>query len=270
MTSIRPWLLPSRAAADAAQRIRSLEARNLFLLPADERGQRFRFHQLLRDLLMAELAWRAPGRAAVLHVAAADHLIAVGATQDAARHLVAGGELDRAFQLVVEPAWTLLDQGKVVAARQCLDLLPDGVIGTDPDRILSFLVLLTAAGRVEEADRWTVRLEVEGQLDEFDWLQQVQFYGLRCMVEYIRGDLEASQLSLLHCLALLGDIELQGPVLDRLGGILVRHALDDRRYDVAAYWLAALDHHQSESLVVRDLLPTALRARLRLGDRTAR
>lgn len=247
---------------DAAQRVRSLESRDLLLIPADDRGERYRFHQLLRELLVAELRWRAPGRDLALHAAAADHLESIGALPEAARHLVAAGEIDRAFRLIVDPAWELLDRGQVVAARQRLDLLPDGVIGTDIDRTLAYLVLLTAAGRVEEADRWTARLGSEDSLAGFTWLQLVQFYGLRAMVEYIRGDLAQSQLSLLHCLDLLGDLELRGPVLDRLGALLVRHAIDDRNLDAAEWWLAVMDDHQNESLVVRELLPAAMEARL--------
>lgn len=245
---------------DTGRRVRSLEARNLLLLPADDRGERFRFHQLLRDFLVAELTWSTPDRVAGLHRAAAVHLEATGEPRDAAAHLVAAGELDRAFRLIVDPAWELLDRGEVVAARRRLDVLPDGVIGTDVERLLDYLVLLTAAGRVEEADRWIGRLE--GSVGEFAWLQQVQYFGLRSMTEYIRGDLGESQLSLLHCLALLGDVPMRGPVLDRLGGLLVRHALDERDQDAAAWWLAAMEDHANESLVVRDLLPASLRARL--------
>jgi LuxR family maltose regulon positive regulatory protein len=247
---------------DAAQRVRSLEARNLLLLPADNRGERFRFHQLVRELLVAELGWASPGRDLALHAAAAAHLESIGALQEAAAHYVAAGDFDRAFRLIVEPAWELLDCGQVVAARQRLDLLPEGAIGTDPNAILAYLVLLTAAGRVDEADRWTARLEADGMLDAFEWLHLIQFFGLRSMLEYIRGDLEQSQLSMLHCLELLGDIELRGPVLDRLGAILLRQALDDRNMDAAIWWHAAMEDHQNASLVVRDLLPAALGARL--------
>ena len=64
---------------DAAQRVRSLETRNLLLLPADNRGERFRFHQLLRDLLVAELRWQSPGsRPASCTLPAAAHLELVG------------------------------------------------------------------------------------------------------------------------------------------------------------------------------------------------
>ena len=243
---------------DAARRIRSLEARNFFLLPADDRGERYRFHQLLRELLTAELRWRTPGRTAQLHAAAAEHLESVGEFREAARHLVLAGRLEHAFSLIVEPAWELLDRGDVTAARQWLDLLPDGLIASDLDRTLAYLVLLTAAGRVEEVDRWIVRLEVE----DLSLLQQVQLFGVRAFVEVLRGDLRSSQLSLLRCLDLLGGGELSGPVLDRLGGLIVRHAIDDQRYDAAQWWLAAVRENQSPSLVVRDLLPTALAASL--------
>jgi LuxR family maltose regulon positive regulatory protein len=250
--------------ADAAARLRSLEARNLFLLPADDRGESFRFHQLLRELLVEELRWRTPGRDVQLHLAAADHLESIGSHHDAVRHLVRAGEIDRAFQLIVEPAWELLDGGNVGATRAWLAVLPDGVLGTDVDRILGYVVLLTAAGRVDEADRWIARLEGDGAVEGFEFLQRLHFFGLRAMMEYIRGDLEPSKLSVLHCVELLGDGALHGPVLDRMGGLLVRHALDDHRCDIAEYWLTAMVDHQNESVVVRDLLPSALAARCHL------
>jgi len=247
---------------DAGVRIRSLESRNLFLLPADDRGERFRFHQLVRDLLAAELRWRDPGRSTGLHAAAAQHLELTGDPRRAAGHLLASGDVSRAYQLVVAPAFDLLDKGEVVAARQWLDLLPEGVLGEDADQILSHLVLLVAAGRCAEADRRAARLEADGTASTFTWLQQVQFAGIRTMLEYIRGDLLASKLWLLRCLELLGPLELRGPVLDRVGAMLVRHAIDDRHLDAATWWLAAMADHENESLVVREVLPTALRARL--------
>lgn len=247
---------------DAGQRVRSLEARNLLLLPADDLGERFRFHQLLREFLQAELRWRAPDRVAGLHRAAADHLESVGRDHEAAVHLVAAGELDRAFRLMVDPAWQLVDRGEVIAARRRLDLLPEGAIGNDEDRLLDYLVLLAAAGQVEDASRLIARLEADGWVADLGWLQQVQFHGIRSMLEYIQGDLRASQLSLLHCVELLDGIEMRGRVLDRLGGVLVRHAIDERRLDVAAWWLEAMEDHTNESVVVRDLLPASLRARL--------
>ncbi len=250
---------------DAAPRVRSLEARSFFLLPADDRGDRYRFHQLLRDLLAAELRWRAPGRAPVLHAAAAEHLESVGAFHEAARHLVAAGDVEQAFRLIVDPAYELLDRGDVAAARQWLSLLPEGIVGSDADRVIAYLVLLTAAGRVEEVERWIVRLEAEQPSVERPVLQRIQLAAVRSFVEMLRGDVHASQLSLLHCLDLLGGGELTGPVLDRLGGLIVRHAIDDQRFESAEHWLAAIRQSQSTSRVVRDLLPTTLAASLALA-----
>lgn len=256
--------------SDAARRVRSLEARSFFLLPADDRGERYRFHQLLRELLAAELRWRSPDRVAGLHAAAAAHLESVGSLRDAARHLVAAGERDQAFRLIVEPAWDLLDHGDVAAARRWLDLLPDGVIGADVDRVLAYLVLLTAAGRVEEVERRLAHIEGEQAAVERNLIQQVQIAAVRSFAEMLRGDLVRSQLSLLHCLDLLGGGELAGPVLDRLGGLIVRHAIDDGNFESAELWLAAVRQNQSDSLVLRDLLPTTLAASLALATGRAR
>ena len=249
---------------DAASQIRSLESRNLFLLPVDDRGERFRFHQLLRELLVAELRWRSPGRVGGLHVAAARHLESAGLLHEAAGHLLAAGEVDQAYRLVADPAWELFDQGDVVAARRWLELFPDGIIEGDTDRVLGHLVLLFGAGRVDEADRWLSRLEVSEATAGLLPLQVVQLVAVRSFGEYIRGDLAESQLSVLQCLALLGGGDLEGPVLDRLGGLLVRQALDAYQHTAAARWLDAMGNSNSPSFVVRDLIPAALRARLAL------
>jgi LuxR family maltose regulon positive regulatory protein len=249
---------------DAAARIRALEVRNLFLLPADDRGERYRFHQLLRELLAEELRWRTPGRDVQLHLAAAEHLESVGSRHEAARHLVRAGEIDRAFRLIVDPAWDLLDRGDVAAARGWLALLPEGVVGGDVDRNLDYLVLLTAAGRTDEADRRMASLERDGAFESLELVQHLNFLAMRGMLEYIRGDLEQSKLSILHCASLLGDGVRKGPALDRLGGMLVRHALDDHRCDIAEHWLLAMADHRNESVVIRDLLPTSLAARCHL------
>ena len=250
---------------DAGQQVRSLEARSFFLLPVDDRGERYRFHQLLRELLVAELHWRAPGRAGQLHARAAAQLESVGGYREAAHHLVEAGEVEQAFRLIVEPAWELLDRGDVLAARQWLDLLPDGVVASDVDRMLAYLVVLMAAGRVEEVDRWIAHLEATRSIQDLDVVQQVQLAAVRSFVEMLRGDNHLSQLSLLHCLDLLGGGELSGPVLDRLGGLIVRHAIEDQRYEAAEWWLAAVRQSQSSSLVVRELLPATLAASLSLA-----
>jgi LuxR family maltose regulon positive regulatory protein len=247
---------------DTGLRLRSLEARNLFLLPSDGGGDRFRFHQLMRDLLLAELRWRSPARVPELHRAAARHLEATGALQEAAVHLVAAGDLDQAYGLVARPAWELLDDGEVLAVHRWLDLFPDDVVGDDIDRVLSYLALLIAAGRAEEVDRWITRLDVDRAARSLSVTQTVQLLAGQAFAAHIRGDLEESDRTARRCLELLGEDQLHGPVLERLAGLLARHAIDRREFDAAARWVARSGIPDSPSLVLRHLLPTMLAARL--------
>ena len=52
---------------DSAERLRELVRTNLFLVPLDDRGEWYRFHQLFAQLLRVELEHREPGLAPTLH-----------------------------------------------------------------------------------------------------------------------------------------------------------------------------------------------------------
>jgi LuxR family maltose regulon positive regulatory protein len=52
---------------DSAERLRELARTNLFLVPLDDRGDWYRFHQLFAQLLRVELEHREPGLAPTLH-----------------------------------------------------------------------------------------------------------------------------------------------------------------------------------------------------------
>ena len=51
----------------SAERLRELARTNLFLVPLDDRGEWYRFHQLFAQLLRVELEHREPGLAPTLH-----------------------------------------------------------------------------------------------------------------------------------------------------------------------------------------------------------
>jgi LuxR family maltose regulon positive regulatory protein len=52
---------------ESAERLRELARTNLFLVPLDDRGEWYRFHQLFAQLLRVELEHREPGLAPTLH-----------------------------------------------------------------------------------------------------------------------------------------------------------------------------------------------------------
>ena len=84
----------------SGKRLAELERANLFLIPLDDRRERYRYHQLFADLLRAQLAQRDPALVPKLHRRAYEWLAAEGETDAAVRHALAAGEVDQAAALV--------------------------------------------------------------------------------------------------------------------------------------------------------------------------
>ena len=75
-----------------------LASAHMFLTVVDERAGTYRYNQLIKEVLRAELRRRDPGREAELHEAAARTLLDAGHAAAAARHLVAAGDSTAAFR----------------------------------------------------------------------------------------------------------------------------------------------------------------------------
>ena len=84
----------------AAAILDHLSNAHLFVTVVDEATGTFRYHQLIREVLQAELHRRDPKLEASLHEAAARHLLDAGHAGAAARHLLAAGEPSKAFDLL--------------------------------------------------------------------------------------------------------------------------------------------------------------------------
>ena len=84
----------------SAKRLAELERANLFLIPLDDRRERYRYHQLFADLLRSQLAQREPALVPKLHRRAYEWLAEEGDTDAAVRHALAAGEVDQAAALV--------------------------------------------------------------------------------------------------------------------------------------------------------------------------
>lgn len=150
----------------ALERIRELEAANLFLIPLDRERGWYRFHALFREYLVDELE-RVEGAAAVrdLHRRAAawlgDHTLAEAAVE----HLLLADDRRAAAVLMAEIALSQYDRGRMPTVKRWLS-----EIGTDEIRnhlpaavIAGWAAALT--GDVAEGERWThvlASVEVDG------------------------------------------------------------------------------------------------------------
>jgi LuxR family maltose regulon positive regulatory protein len=77
---------------DAAERLRTMAQRNLFVFPLDEAWTWYRYHPLFRELLQMELERRFPERIPVLHQRAAAWYRAAGDAASAMHHALAAGD----------------------------------------------------------------------------------------------------------------------------------------------------------------------------------
>jgi LuxR family maltose regulon positive regulatory protein len=141
--------------------LESLDRGNLFLVPLDDRRQWYRYHHLFADVLRARLLDERPDRVASLHRRATEWFERNGDRSEAIRHALAGGDFDRAADLIELAIPTTRRQRQEGTLRQWLEALPDETIGVRPVLINAFagsrLVRSEVEGvesRLRDAERW--------------------------------------------------------------------------------------------------------------------
>ncbi|MGH8823890.1 MAG: LuxR C-terminal-related transcriptional regulator [Jiangellaceae bacterium] len=120
----------------SAQVLRSIENSNLLLVPLDHHREWYRYHHLLRDVLVTELNVREPGLAPILHRRAADWFDANDVPEDAVHHALAGGDHDRAAVLLEQLAFPLNRTGRLKTLQAWLDRLDETVMQRHPSLAL--------------------------------------------------------------------------------------------------------------------------------------
>ena len=146
----------------AAAVLSGLARSNLLLVPLDRRGQWYRCHQLLRDMLLAELRRLEPGLIPVLLRRAAGWCARNGLPEDALEYFITAGDVATVAALVPELAVRAYRQGRGAAVQRWLRWLEDhgGTEGHPSVAVLAGL-LSALTGRPAEAelsadaaDRW--------------------------------------------------------------------------------------------------------------------
>ncbi len=72
------------------------------MVRVDDESGTYRYHQLIKEVLQAQLHLQDPVREGQLHESAAEYMAKTGQVGPAARHLLAAGETARAFRLIRE------------------------------------------------------------------------------------------------------------------------------------------------------------------------
>ncbi|MEM9201835.1 MAG: LuxR C-terminal-related transcriptional regulator [Actinomycetota bacterium] len=120
-----PLLDAVSGADDGTRWLRALAAANQLLIGLDRTGTTFRYHHLLRDLLLVEAEREMPDRLPDLHLAAAAWYRQHADPYRAIHHLIEGGELVTAGDLIAVHATELLNEGQVSTVLDLLKRLGD-------------------------------------------------------------------------------------------------------------------------------------------------
>jgi LuxR family maltose regulon positive regulatory protein len=143
------------ASGGSGRLLASLEGSNLLLVALDRRQEWYRYHQLFRELLLAELDRREPGLAPQLHDRAAAWCEANGLPETAIDHAQAAGDPDRVARLVWELAQPAYAAGRFSTVRHWLAWFEDqGMVQRYPPVAVQGAWLHALAGRPADAERW--------------------------------------------------------------------------------------------------------------------
>ena len=147
--------------------LESLARSNLLVVPLDRRGEWYRYHHLLADLLRFELEQRDPEAVAGLHGRAARWYADRGDTQAALGHAQAAGDVDEAARLVGEAAIQAYSSGRVDTCLGWLRWFDDrGETERRPQVAVLGAILHALVGNSAEVDRWTAAASTAAASDD--------------------------------------------------------------------------------------------------------
>ncbi|MGZ4452657.1 MAG: LuxR C-terminal-related transcriptional regulator [Nocardioides sp.] len=143
----------------------ALERANMFVVPLDDKRQWYRYHHLFADVLRAHLYDEQPERPAELHARASAWFEANGDSSQAVSHALAGGDCDRAADLMELAVRTMLRDRREAELAAWVHLLPDDVVRKRPVLGIGFVAALaqvsnfdTVGQRLSDVER-SVRAE---------------------------------------------------------------------------------------------------------------
>jgi LuxR family transcriptional regulator, maltose regulon positive regulatory protein len=177
-----------------------LEESNLLLVPLDRQQRWYRYHQLFRELLLAELGRREPELIPELHARAASWCEANGLPESAIDHAQAAGDADRVARLVWKLAMPAYGAGRVDTTRRWFGWFEDqDLLGRYPEVAVLGAWLHALVGQPVAAERWADAAEsgpATGTLPDGSTVQSYRalLRALLCRhgVDQMRADTQAA------------------------------------------------------------------------------
>jgi LuxR family transcriptional regulator, maltose regulon positive regulatory protein len=128
-----------------------LEQESMFFVALDAHRERFRFHQLFRDLLRYRLRAEQPGEEAQILVRAAEFHLAKGEPAPAVEYLLRAREWDRALDAIMKRGSDIFERGEMSTVIRWISEVPEGVRDDRLDVVLELGILVGMRGEVARA-----------------------------------------------------------------------------------------------------------------------
>ena len=262
--SVLEWFDPDLCAellgADAADPVRQLLGRGMFLSVVDPRVGSMRFHDLFRELMEMELGYRDPARRLDLHRRAALAWRARGDLMSAYRHLAVIGESTRAHEVLIGPALRLVDQGDLEALRRFARQLPTPHHVTNASLAVDLGVVAFYAEGTLAAGAWCDRaadLMDAGATDaDADATTVVRLHGLRCAIALLEADLDTAVAGIDEHQSIAIGVDAVDDFESRFPILAGRVMLGARRMVDADEWIARAERLDRPDIVTRVTVPT--------------
>jgi LuxR family transcriptional regulator, maltose regulon positive regulatory protein len=140
---------------DGTQTLEELERGNLFLVPLDDQQRQwYRYHHLFADMLRSRLLSRNPDRAPALHRAASSWYAESGNLPEAIAHALAGGDHQRAADLIELALPGVRKRRENDALGNWLRALPEDVVRRRAILAACLAWARLSKGDLDGADAW--------------------------------------------------------------------------------------------------------------------
>ena len=130
-------------------RLEALERGNFFVVPLDDKRNWYRYHHLFAQVLYAHLMAEQPAQVPTLHRRASEWYEQHGSAADAIRHALAGGDFERAANLIELAVPEMRRSRQEAMVLGWLKMLPDELVRCRPMLSVGYAWTLLAVGELE-------------------------------------------------------------------------------------------------------------------------
>ncbi len=158
----------------------NLELDNLFVIPLDEQGLWYRYHQLFADLLLYHLRQNTPEKVDVLHARACKWFLKAGEPGEAVRHALSGNNPDEVGRILHEHYEKILHSQGPGTFKQIMETLPQHLLQEYPRLIVHKALFCLIYKGKEEAREC---IELAEALNYENENEQKEFAGMLAAVK---------------------------------------------------------------------------------------